>query len=132
MNKKNVDIAHYEKAISEKYGEETVSNPKSGWDNEKEALYLEQMKKVYQREKIIKDKEHKEKHEGFFVSSNLFINRQSRKCEACGCFSLSKSDNLFLNKYSCCQKCYIEYVEDREERWLDGWRPNEVDKDVDT
>ena len=45
----------------------------------------------------------KEKHEGFFVSSNLFINRQSRKCEACGCFSLSKSDNLFLNKYSCCQ-----------------------------
>ena len=79
-----------------------------------------------------KDKEVKEKHEGFFVSSNLFINRQNRKCEACNCFSLEKTDTLYLNKYSCCQKCYIQYVEDREERWLSGWRPDEVTEDVDT
>ena len=63
MSKKSVDIAHYEKAISEKYGEESVTNPRSSWDDEKEAQYLEQMKKVYQREKRRKDKEVKEKHE---------------------------------------------------------------------
>ena len=132
MKNKDVDIAHYEKAISEKYGEESIKNPRSGWDDKKEAQYLEQMKKVYDRDKRIKDKEVKEKHEGFFVSSNLFINRHSRKCEACGCFSLDKCDNLYLNKYSCCQECYIQYVEDREERWLSGWRPNEVMDDADT
>lgn len=132
MKSKKIDIAHYEKAISEKYGEDSIVNPRSGWDNEKEAQYLEQMKIVSQRDKTRKDKEVKEKHEGFFVSSNLFISRQNRKCEACGCFSLDKGDTLYLNKYSCCQECYIQYIEDREERWLSGWRPEEVTDDVDT
>jgi hypothetical protein len=132
MKNKKIDIAQYEKAISDKYGEVSITNPKSGWDNEKEFEYLEQMKMVYQRRKTRKDKKLKEEHEGFFVSSNLFNSRQNRKCEACGCFSLAKGDTLYLIKYSCCQECYIKYIEDREERWLSGWRPEEVTEDVDT
>jgi hypothetical protein len=132
MKRKKIDVAQYEKAISDKYGENSVANPRSTWDNEKEAEYLEQVKMVYLRDKTRKDKELKEEHEGFFVSSNLFISRQNRKCEACSCFSLDKRDTLYLNKYSCCQECYVRYVEDREERWLSGWRPNEVTKDVNT
>ena len=23
-----------------------------------------------------------------------------------------------MNKYDCCAKCYVQFVEDREERWL--------------
>jgi len=32
-------------------------------------------------------------------------------------------DDLYMNKFDCCWKCYIQWVEDREERWLEGWRP---------
>ena len=129
---KKVDIAHYEKAISEKYGEDAVKNPKAGWTQEKEAEYLEQMKTVFNRDKKRKAKEVKQEHEGFFVSSALFNNRETRECEACNCYSLEKGDTVYLRKYACCQTCYIQYVEGREERWLSGWRPKEVEKDVDT
>ena len=40
------DIAAIEKAIAKKYGKVAVKNPKSGWDDKKEAEYLEQQKKV--------------------------------------------------------------------------------------
>ena len=35
-----------EKAIQEKYGAETVQNPKTNWDQEKEKEYLQQIKKI--------------------------------------------------------------------------------------
>ena len=30
----------------------------------------------------------------------------------------------YMTKYECCFNCYIQYIEDREERWKSGWRPN--------
>jgi len=27
-------------------------------------------------------------------------------------------------KWGCCMHCHIEFVEDREERWKNGWRPS--------
>ncbi len=26
--------------------------------------------------------------------------------------------------WGCCELCFIEFVEDREQRWRDGWRPS--------
>ena len=40
-------IANVEKAISDKYGEETIQNPKSLWTKEKEEEYIKQLKKFY-------------------------------------------------------------------------------------
>ena len=31
-----------------------------------------------------------------------------------------------MNKYDCCFKCFVKYVEDREKRWSTGWRPEEL------
>ena len=43
----NLDkVAAIEKAISKKYGKKTIQNPKSRWNDEKEAEYLEQQKKI--------------------------------------------------------------------------------------
>jgi len=28
-------------------------------------------------------------------------------------------------KYDCCEKCFIKYVDGREERWQKGWRPGD-------
>ena len=39
------EIAKYEKAIKEKYGSEAIKNPKSGWDENKEKEYLQDLKK---------------------------------------------------------------------------------------
>ena len=30
-----------------------------------------------------------------------------------------------MNRFECCNQCYIEYVEFREDRWNSGWRPQD-------
>ena len=44
MSEKDLNkIAAIEKAISEKYGEEAIQNPRANWDEDKEKDYLQQM-----------------------------------------------------------------------------------------
>ena len=124
MEKPN-HIAAVEKAISQKYGEETIQNPRANWDEAKEKEYLKQSKEFYQ--KSYKNQEQKEKVDinGIKVSKKL-LNRESlRCCPVCGSFPKKSLDDVCLTKFDCCNKCYVQYVEGREERWLKGWRPNE-------
>ena len=117
-------IAAVEKAIAEKYGDEAIINPKSNWNEDREKEYLDQMKKFYN--KVNKNKEHEEKIDinGIKVTKKL-LNRESLKtCPVCGSFPKKSMDEVCLIKFDCCNNCYIKYVEDREERWLKGWRPN--------
>ena len=45
MKSKDPDYAiKVEKAIAEKYGTDTVQNPKGSWDDEKEKNYLDSLK----------------------------------------------------------------------------------------
>ena len=118
-------IAAVEKAISEKYGDETITNPRASWDEKREQEYLIQMREFYQ--KIKKNEEWQEKIDinGVKVSKKL-LNRESLKCcPVCDSFSKESMDDICLVKFGCCNRCYIEYIEGREERWLKGWRPNE-------
>ena len=32
-------------------------------------------------------------------------------------------DDVFMNKFDCCFRCYIQWIDGREERWATGWRP---------
>ena len=117
-------IAAVEKAISERYGEETVQNPRANWDEEKEKEYLSQMKEFYK--KIDKNNTHQEKIEinGIKVSKKL-LNRESlQSCPVCGSFPKKSMDDVCFVKFECCFTCYVKHVEGREERWLKGWRPN--------
>lgn len=118
-------IAAIEKAIKDKYGEEAIANPKSNWNENKEKEYLKQMKEYYELHANIKEGQEKIDADGFKVSKKL-LNRESlRNCPVCGTFLKSVKDDIYLLKYDCCNKCYIQYVENREERWLKGWRPDE-------
>ena len=117
-------IAAIEKAIAERYGDDTIQSPRANWDEDKEKEYLSQMKEFYK--KIDKNDAHQEKIEinGIKVSKKL-LNRESLKtCPVCGSFPKKSMDDVCLLKFECCSKCYIQYVEGREERWLKGWRPN--------
>ena len=63
---------------------------------------------------------------GIKVSKKL-LNRESLKnCPICGAFPKKTMDDVCLVKYECCSKCYIQYVDGREDRWLKGWRPDET------
>jgi hypothetical protein len=113
-------VAALEKAISEKYGEQTIINPKSLWDTEKEKEYIEQVKAVYHSER----KEEKIEIDGILVTKKLLNKTENRNCQACNTYSFNRDNDIYLSKYSACRRCYIEYVEGREERWKQGWRPN--------
>ena len=123
---KNFDkIAAVEKAITERYGEDTIQNPRANWDDEKEKEYLEQLKEFYK--KIKKNEESQEKIDinGIKVSKKL-LNRESLKsCPVCGAFPKKSMDDVCIVKFGCCNKCYDQYIEGREERWQNGWRPDE-------
>ena len=102
-----------EKAIQEKYGDETIQNPKSTWNDEKEKEYLQQIKK------IAKSERQKEKIEvdGVLMPKKLFRKESKRTCPRCKVYSFSMRDDLYMAKFKCCWKCYIEHVEGREDRW---------------
>ena len=118
-------IAAVEKAIKEKYGDETIQNPRNNWDEKKEKQYLEQMKKLYERSNKKREFSEKIDVNGIKISKKL-LNRESLKnCPVCNAFPKSVKDDISIIKFECCNSCYIKYVEDREERWLKGWRPNE-------
>ena len=111
-------IARLEQAIAKKYGEETIQNPRSTWTQEKEQKYLEEIKEIYKQE--LQKKAHDEKIEanGFFVSKKLLTNKEDRTCPACFVYSFEQKDDVYMNKYDCCHRCYLKFVEGKEERWM--------------
>ena len=61
---------------------------------------------------------------GVFISEKLITKESKRSCPVCDTYSFKSNDDVYMAKFDCCEKCYIQWVEDREERWLKGWRPN--------
>ena len=103
-----------EKAIQEKYGDETIQNPKQSWDQDKEKEYLEQIKKILITEKP----NEKIEVNGVLMPKKLFRKESERTCPVCEIYSFSTKDDLYMAKYKCCFKCYIKHVEGRETKWL--------------
>ena len=127
MPLKDYDDPHYvvkvEKAIAEKYGEEAVQNPKANWNEEKEKEYQEQSTEFYKKQQALGEKSEKVEVDGIFVPKKLLNKKNDRTCPICNIYSFSKKDDAYMNKFECCFKCYIQHVENREERWQSGWRP---------
>ena len=125
MSAKDWDyIARVEKAIKKKYGKDAILNPKSNWDDKKEKEYLEQLKEYSKKLQAIKEENERVEKDGFFLSKNLINKKSKRKCPVCEIYSFNRQDDLYMNKFQCCWKCYIQWVEGREKRWEKGWRPN--------
>ena len=112
-----------EQAIAKKYGEEAVVNPKSQWDDEKEKEYLDQLKNAYMADADTEDLD-KEDVYGVFIPSKLLKEESKRSCPVCNTYSFKSYDDVYMTKFECCRKCYTQWVENREERWMKGWRPN--------
>lgn len=125
--KKNKDydfIAKLESAITKRWGEAAVQNPKKHWTPEKEAKHEAEKKEFYKRKFFQDSKNSKEKYKGFLISKKLLNKESERNCPVCDQYSFSNRDDLYMARFECCFSCYVAWVEDREERWMSGWRPN--------
>jgi hypothetical protein len=116
-------IAKFEKAIEKKYGKDAVQNPKRFWSDSKEKKFLKERKLFY--EKIYSKKPSPVKNRNKYNISSKFENKTDRNCPVCRRYLFLNSEGAYLSKYECCKKCYIKYVEGREDRWESGWRPEQ-------
>lgn len=120
-------VARLEKAIREKFGDLPVANFKKFWTEQHEQAYLIQLKEKWAKRYTLKIKtEEVEEKSGYLIKRKLFKGRQSecRQCPVCNSYSFEIKDEYYFNKFQCCFTCFIQWVEDREERWKTGWRPN--------
>ena len=124
MNKDRQEyLAKLEKAISQKYGQETINNPRQFWDETKEKEYIEQSQAQQKKFAKLRETQDKVEQDGFLINKKLLTRDHNRTCPVCKKYSFRPQDDLYMNKFEACFKCYVQYVEDREERWASGWRP---------
>ena len=125
MSNKQDKIASLEKAIAQKYGAHTIDNPRRFWDEEKEKNYIEQSKRTKDKFSKLSENQDKVELEGFLINKKLLTRDHNRTCPVCGIYSFHPRDDLYMNRFEACFECYVQWIEDREERWKEGWRPNE-------
>ena len=125
MKKDQNYVVKVEQAISKKYGVEAIQNPKGNWDQQKEKEYLEQLKRLAKQRDKKKVKSEKVEQDGVLIDKKLLNKREDRVCPVCRIYSFEIKDDLYMNRYHCCYKCYIEFIYGREERWENSWRPSQ-------
>lgn len=96
-----------EKAVKEKYGELATMNPKYFWDENKEKEYIEEAKKVTKKEYISQDSKEKIEIDGIMVTKKILNNTENKICKSCKIYSFKREDNLYMNKFNICYKCYV-------------------------
>tara|TARA_B100001123_G_C15212439_1_gene987837 strand:- start:525 stop:917 length:393 start_codon:yes stop_codon:yes gene_type:complete len=123
MKEKDWDyIASLEKAIAKKYGDVAIKNPASNWDQEKEEEYLKQIKEMREQESVKESSKEMVATGGFFTSKKLINRETNRQCPLCGIYSFRSRDELYMNKFKCCYKCYIKHFEGIEHVWENKWK----------
>ena len=124
-NKKDYNyIAKLEKAISAKYGKEAIQNPESGWNDEKEKDYLQQLKEIYTSQS--EDLDDKVEVEGVFIPRKLIKKDSKRICPLCEKYSFLTKDDVYMRKFDCCHSCFLQNIDGKEHLWKEGWRPKKI------
>jgi hypothetical protein len=129
MKEKDFDyVAKLEKAIKKKYGEEAIQNPAKFWDSDKEKKYLEQLEEFVHKQRNNEATTTFENVGGILISRKLINKERKLRCSVCENKIKKINDDIYVIKYDCCEKCFVNYVENREERWNEGWRPKKCQK----
>lgn len=122
--KKDIEyISKLEKAISDKYGQDTVANPRSLWDEEKEREYLQQVSENAEKYYQLEDETDMIEQDGILLSKKLISKSNTNSCSVCNKYMLDNRDTTYILRWDSCFSCYVEHIEDREDRWRSGWRP---------
>jgi hypothetical protein len=120
MKEKDLNyIAGLETAIKKKYGEEAIQNPVKFWDEEKEKDYIEQLDEFVAKQKKTETVYDADNVDGVLVSRKLLNKGAILNCSTCKKKLKTINDDIYFTKFECCEKCYIQYIEGREKRWLE-------------
>jgi len=127
MKKKDLnEIAAIEAAIKKKYGEDSIVNPKNSWTDDKEKEYLQYVQQIAARDEQASLDDEFEDLNGVLIQKKLVNRRKVNHCDTCKSKIVNLDDDVSYTKFGACFKCYINYIEYREERWATGWRPKNV------
>jgi hypothetical protein len=105
MSKDPNYIIKLEKAIAEKYGEKTIINPRSLWTIEDEENYQNQ---ISGSSNLQNNKIFEQEGKNYNFEQSKLITKEERVCSNCGLYSMDKRDNLYLNKFQLCYRCFLE------------------------
>lgn len=113
--KKDINyIQALEKAVKDKYGEEATLNPKQFWDEDKEKDYINSVKVAAKNEYNNLQTQEKIEVDGLLIPKKLFNKKELKECTMCKIYSFNKKDDLYLNKFKVCYKCYVCNIEDKK------------------
>ena len=118
-------VAKLERAIAQKYGDEAINNPRRFWDEDKEKEYIAQSQEEQRKFAKLSETRDKVEQDGFLINKKLLSKDTNRSCPLCNKYSFDARNELYMNKFECCWKCYIQWIEGREDRWTSGWRPSD-------
>ena len=126
MTKKDYNyMAAMEKAVAEKYGKEAVQDFRSQWTDLNEKQYLEQLRARQRLRDKTRDDNPRVEIDGIIIRKKVDFEKNNRTCPICKTYSFSSRDDLYMNRFESCHRCYIDFVEHREDRWNKGWKPTE-------
>jgi len=118
-------IAAVEKAITEKYGKDTVQDFRHEWKEEKEKEYLKQLKGLVKKNDSISSNKEEVVVGDVTITKRRTRQKDDRTCPVCKTYSFSRKDDLYMNRFKCCHNCYIDFVVGREQEWKNGDRPTQ-------
>lgn len=113
MNKKKIsldELAKIEKAVAEKYGEEASRRFDSNWTTDKERAFVAQQKEQFLKQRKKEDNSFIEE-KGFLLDKALINTGRARTCPVCEIYSFYRRDDMYLNKFQCCYKCFLKYYD---------------------
>lgn len=107
-------LSNLQIALIKRFGKEIIEPINSNWTKEDEAEFIRQIDEFEEKLRILREQR-----------EEITLFNGEIECEFCGHIrALFKiNDEVSMTKYGCCHRCYVKYVEGREERWQTGWRP---------
>jgi transposase-like protein len=118
-------LAAVEKAITEKYGKDTVQDFRNQWQEDKEKDYLKQLKRLTKKNDNLSSTKEEFVVGDIKITKRRSKQKQDRTCPVCKTYSFSRRDDLYMNRFKCCHDCYLDFVIGREEAWKNGERPTD-------
>ena len=116
-------IAAVEKAITEKYGKDTVQDFRNTWEEEKEKDYINQLRDMRTKRDNLSATKEEIVVGDIKITKRRKRQKEDRTCPVCKTYSFSRRDDLYMNRFDCCYECYVDFIEFRESAWKNGERP---------
>jgi hypothetical protein len=125
VTKDNKYIAHLEQAIADKYGKSTVQDFRNEWGTLKEKEYLASAKNLRLKRETLRTDTERITIGDVNITKRRSVLSAERSCPLCKTYSFSSRDDLYMNRFSTCHRCYEDFICGLEDKWRDGWRPTD-------